>query len=263
MKTAKRLLNNDLPNPKQVIIRRLVVFALVFMIIGVFALNFKSFVRVVNMYNYDKYLTSLYNLKKERGLSALQEINSSCIAYIEIEDLDIHLPIVETNSVQEEDYYLTHDFRKRENELGCPYQRYGTSVNQTTNTVFVGHSAFNQTLFKNQKNQSIFGKLNKYIYANDSFNYHIIVETIDDVFNYQVISVLLVNSENSTDPQLVAYNTKNIATQSQFDNFYNTIKTNSLISGLPTAEFGNKFLTLYTCSTETLGYRVIVVAKQV
>ncbi len=263
MKTAKKLLNNDLPNQKQVIIRRLVIFALVFTIVGVFAFNFSSFMRVINMYNYDKYLTSLYNLKKEKGLSALQEINGSCVAFVEIEDLDIHLPIVEATSLQEEDYYLTHDFRKMQNELGSPYQRYGTSVNQTTNTVFVGHSAFNQTLFNDQKNQYIFGKLNKYIYADDSFNYHITVETIDNVFNYQVISGLLVNVENNTDPQLFAYNTKNIANQTQFDNFYNTIKTNSLILGLPTAEYGDKFLTLYTCSTETLGYRVIGVAKQV
>ena len=141
MSSAKKELIYDLPNPKREIFKRLVIFALIFMIVGVFALNLKSFMRIINMHNYDKYFTYLYNLKKEKGISALQEINGSCVAYIEIEDLDIHLPIVETTSVQEEDYYLTHDFRKRENELGCPYQRYGTSVNQTTNTVFVGHIA--------------------------------------------------------------------------------------------------------------------------
>lgn len=263
MKDAKKELIFDLPNPKREFFKRLVIFALIFMIIGVCVVNYKSFIRVYNMYNYDKYLTSLYNLKKEKGLSALKEINDSCIAYIEIQDLDIHLPIVEVQNTKEEDFYLKHDFRKWENELGSPYQKYGTVINQTTNTVFIGHSAYSQSIFNNKKNQTIFGKLNKYLYANDAFNYHITVETFDDVYNFQVISVLLLNIQNETAPELTIYNTKNISTQSQFDNFYNILKTKSLINNLITAEFGDKFLTLFTCSTADLDYRVMVVAKQV
>ncbi len=216
------------------------------------------------MYTYDRYLNSIYQLKKEKGLSALKEINNDCIAFVDVEDLNIHLPIVEVHSTEQEDFYLNHDFRKWNNELGSPYQKYGTQIGQTTNTVLIGHSAFNETIFNSSKNSSIFGKFNDYLYTNSNYNYIIKVETFDKTFTYQVVSVMRFNAKNGkSTSELEIYNTKNITSQAKFNSFYNTIKEKSIISDLPTAEYGDKFVTFFTCSTANLDYRVMVVAKEI
>ena len=216
------------------------------------------------MYTYDRYLTSLYKLKQEKGLTALKEINNDCIAYVDVQDLDIHLPIVEVKDAEHEDYYLNHDFRKRDNELGSPYQKYGTQLNATTNTVLIGHSAFNETIFNSSKSQSIFGKFNNYLVYNSAYNYTIKIETFDQTYTYQVISVMRFNAKTDTSAsELEIYNTKNINSQAKFNNFYNIIKEKSVINLTETAEYGDKFVTFFTCSTANLDYRVMVVAKQI
>lgn len=260
----KQKLQYDIPNFKQDILKRLVIFALSFILIFVISYNFKSFMRVWNILNYDSYLQKLYKLKNEQGLQALVDINSSCIAYLECEDLDIHLPIVSVDSKEEEDYYLSHDFLKRENELGSPYQKNGTNLNQTTNTVLVGHSAYTGSIFNIKKSRAIFGRFNEYLYANSNFNYTIKIETLDNLFEYKVVSVLKFNTKtgNHSEEQSI-YTTVNLTTQSQFNNFYNIIKSKSYIKNLDEATFGDKFITIYTCATDNLDYRVMVVAKQI
>ncbi len=254
----------EIPNYKQDAIKRLVIFALSFMLIFVICFNINSFLRVWNIINYDKYLEQLYSIKKEKGLEALVEINEQCIAYMECEDLNIHLPIVEVSGKSDEDFYLKHDFLKRENELGSPYQKYGTKLNQTSNTALVGHSAYTGSIFNITKSRSVFGRFNEYLYANTNFNYNIKIETLNEILNYKVVSVLKFNSKDGTGTdELKVYNTVHLNTQSQFDNFYNIIKTKSCINDLDVASFGDKFITIFTCATDNLDFRVMVIAKQV
>ena len=258
---AKKLVF-ELPDHKQDLIRRIVITVLVFVVLFIFAFNIKNFYRVWNMYTYDRYLSSLYDLKQQQGLSALKEINSACVAYVEIEDLDMHLPIVEVKSTTEENFYLNHDFRKWSNELGSPYQKFGTKIGQTTNTVLVGHSAFNETVFQSTKNQTIFGKLNDYVYDNPTFNYIVTLETFEQIHTYHIISIMRFNVKNGNAAQeLEVFNTKDITSEAKFNTFYNTIKSKTLIGGLPTAEYGDKFLSFFTCSTTNLDYRIIVCVR--
>ena len=260
---AKRL-KYTLPDPRQDAGKRFVLFAMIFVLLFVVSANLSSFLRVYNMYNYDSYLNELYEIKKRDGVAGLKNINNDCFAYLECEDIDMHLPIVSTSSKDDENHYLDHDFRHMENELGTPYQKFGTSLNQTTNTVFVGHSAFTETIFNKNKKQSIFGKLNNYLVKKDMYNYTITIDTIDNHFTYKIISVIMFysNSIGSTS-ELSIYDTVNLETEDKFDNFYRICKNRSVVGDLDSAVFGDKFLTLFTCSTSNLDYRVMVVAKLV
>ena len=254
----------ELSNPKQEFFKRLVIFAFSFLLVFTAFYSLKGFVRVWNINSYENYLNSLYEIKKEKGLSALVEINADCVAYIECDDLDVHLPIVELKNEEDENFYLTHDFKKNKNELGTPYQKYGTYIGVTSNTALVGHSAFTRTINNKTVNQSIFGKFNNYLYKNSSYNYEIKVDTLNNSYTYKVISVIMFYANNlEAINEFKLYNTVNITTQSEFDQFYNTAKDRSMISGLDTANFGDKFLTIMTCSTEDLDYRVMVIAKQI
>ena len=245
-------------------LKRVVIFILSSLLVLVVVFNVNTFSRLFNMYNYDRYLNSLYKLKQSKGLSALAEINSSTFAYIECEDLNMHLPVVETKNTTEEDFYINHDFRKQANELGCPYQKSSTKLGETTVSTLVGHSAFTNTIFNIKKDQSIFGKLNQYLYRSTAYNYKITVETFTDLYTFKVVGVMRFNVKNGSGAdEMSVYSTVNISSQSQFDSFYQKIQNKSVIGIVETPHYGDTFLTLFTCSTSDLDYRVMVVAKQV
>ena len=257
-------LSSTLRNYKKEHIKQLVIFLLASLLIVVAVFNIKTFSRVFNMFNYDKYLNSLYELKTKKGLGELCKINADCIAYIECEDLDMHLPVVKTSNIEDENYYLDHDFKKRKNELGSPYQKSSTNIEETTVATFVGHSAYTQTIFNSTKNQSIFGKLNQYLYSSTNYNHLISVETLNAKYTYKVVSVIKFNATNGQSAdEMKIYGAVNLETQSQFDDFYNNLKSHSAVDNLEPAEFGDKFLTLFTCATSNLDFRVMVVAKQI
>ncbi|MGN1221967.1 MAG: hypothetical protein ACI4TT_01880, partial [Christensenellales bacterium] len=62
--------------------------------------------------------------------------------------------------------------------------------------------------------------------------------------------------------QLGIYQTTNFASQADFDVFYDNIKQCSVVGGLDEAEYGDKFLTIFTCSNTDLDCRVMIVSKQ-
>ena len=215
------------------------------------------------MFTYDSYLQSLYQIKQEQGVKGLQNINDDCIAYLECDDLDVHLPIVQTKNKQDEQFYLTHDFKKRSNEFGSPYQRSDSQFGTTDNAVFEGHSTFVESLFNHKKSQTIFGAFNNYLQKNSNYNYLIKIETPTQIFTYKVVSAISFNTK-STDisRQLSIYQTTIFSSRADFDVFYDNIKQCSVLGELDDAEYGDKFLTIFTCSNIDLDYRVMIVLKQ-
>ena len=240
-------------------IRRITILGLIVALVVTLAVNAKNFYNAYIIYDYDNYLTKLYEKKQENGVQALKEINSNFYCYIDIEDIDLHLPIVKTTSTEDEEYYLEHDFKDRNNPVGVPYNLFGGEIESTHNTTIIGHSAFVHTLFSSTKNQSLFSKLNNYMNYNSLYTYKITLETLDKIYEYKVASVLLTHKDKL---DMDIYSATNFASQTAFNNYYNKIKSNSKISGLEEATFGDKFITLYTCYSN-LDYRVMVIAKQV
>ena len=82
-------------------------------------------------------------------------------------------------------------------------------------------------------------------------------------YNYIVISGFTFDAENFTDNDILAYATTNITTEQQFNEFKQSITILSNITSGIKAEYGDRFLTLFTCSTQNLRYRVVIVAKLV
>ena len=87
--------------------------------------------------------------------------------------------------------------------------------------------------------------------------YYAIVEGRLDEKEGRITSYLKENKNN------LVYSTKEINNETQFNNFYNTLLEVSTIDTGVTASYGDKFLTLFTCSEENLDYRVAVVEKQI
>lgn len=240
-----------------------VIFVLLLALLASLNIFYTNYTNTLRLVNYDKIMQKLKTIKDEQGINALTKINSNFLAWISIEDLEIELPIVKTSNKDEENYYLSHDFEHYSNKLGSPYQKHNTQIGQSTNTVFVGHSAFNSTMFDQTYTSNLFGKLYYYAYSNLGYSYTIKVQTLTDNFTYKVLSVLKFHNEDTTCDEYSVFNTKNIESQSQFDSFYSTLKTKTLMEFDETAQFGDKFLSLLTCSTENRYDRILVVAKQI
>lgn len=239
--------------------------AIVLLIFALFASVWQN-IDVIIMINrkahYDNYMKALEEKKEREGLQVLKEQNSDFIAWITVEDVGISLPVVET-SIDRQEYYLNHDFDKKENPLGTPYQKYGCDVESTTNTCFIGHSSYNIGSFGNVVSQSIFGTLNQYLSYNTDYTYKIKVSTLNYTYYYEIFSVIRFNIKQDHSDELKLYNSINLSNETTFNRFVNSAKSLSVINFNKEVTFGDRFLTLFTCSTDNLNYRVMVIAKMV
>lgn len=221
--------------------------------------NYNNIKLGLRISNFDQYILSYKKIKYTEGIDKLKNINSSFLCWLDCPGVNISLPIVKTNNEQEENFYLDHDFEKYNNPLGSPYQKSNCNIEQTANTVFVGHSTYNQTWFGRETNQKVFGNLQNYLSSN--INLDVTVQTLTKKYTYKIFASFSFDSVNHSNDDIIAYTTADITTQSQFNNFYNTIKDISVIQTDTTAQFGDRFLTLFTCSPLNLQNRVVVVAK--
>ena len=89
------------------------------------------------------------------------------------------------------------------------------------------------------------------------------VQTASQTYTFVVFSVIEFDSRDITSKVSNIYNTSDISSQSQFDAFYNDAKELSCVKLNQTAEYGDKFLTMFTCSEDDLSHRIMVIAKQI
>ena len=221
--------------------------------------NYNNLKLGLRINSYDKIIAGYEQVKKEQCIQKLLDINENFVAWLTCDGANISIPVVKTQTKDDENFYLDHDFEKYSNPLGIPYQKHNCNIDTTTNTVFVGHSAYTQTWIGNQTTQAVFGNLQNYLSKN--LNLNVSVQTLQTTYNYKIISAFSFDSENYDDDDIIAYTTTNITTQSQFNNFYNNIIQSSAIDTGVTATFGDKFLTLFTCSANNLQNRIVIVAK--
>ncbi len=252
--------------PKITFKQVLIVF-LVFTICVSMQSAIESFSLIYTERHYSEYLRQLEVKKNTEGFDSLLEINPNIMAWITIDDIGLSLPIVKTTSKQDEDFYLNHGVDNKKNALGCPYQPHDFDL-ANNNSMFIGHSSYNFSLFNSTTNQSLFGKLNRYIdETRSSFNYNIKLETSSGIATYHIAGLFKFKITDTTDTKYTEvysniFNQNNLDTQAKFDSFMSTLEKYSKFSGSIDASFGDKILTLFTCYYN-LDYRTIIVATQI
>lgn len=197
------------------------------------------------------------NLKNNYGIEKLYETNEDFVGWIKCEDIGLSFPIVASNDENDQEHYLTHDFENKESNFGCPYLKYGCSLESSNNSTVVGHSIFWNGVV-------IFSEFINYLNVanNQNFNYLITIETDKGLQTYEIFSAFQINiRENMADSYFI-YNTANF-NAGDFDKFYSTCKELSVIERNIAVDIEDKFLTIITCSKINLDYRVIVVAKMI
>lgn len=179
--------------------------------------------------------------------------NEDMAAWLVVPDTRIDYPVMWTP--RDENYYLRRDFEGRDDQNGCLILDTDSSVDpMTTNLIIHGH---------NMKSGAMFGDLDKYK-DETYFQEHreMLLHTEEGLHTYEVLAVFRSQVYKKTDQVFKFYQFFQADTQEEFDDFYNNIKELSLYDTGVTAEFGDRFLTLSTCSYHVDRGRFVVVARE-
>lgn len=194
-------------------------------------------------------------VKTENPYAEVFSMNDDMVAWLLIEGTKIDYPVMQTP--EDENYYLHRDFYGNEDQAGCLILDTDSSLQGeiTTNQIIHGH---------NMRAGTMFGELDLYQDEEYCKNHsRIRLFTRETERNYEVISVFYSQVYLTTDLVFKYYNFFQADTEEEFQYFYDNIKTLSLFDTGVEAEFGDRFLTLSTCSYQVEEGRFVVVAKEV
>lgn len=179
--------------------------------------------------------------------------NEDMAAWLVVPDTPIDYPVMWTP--RDENYYLRRGFDGKSNQNGCLILDTDSCLSPlTTNLIIHGH---------NMNSGTMFGKLDNY--KEESFfqdHREMQLHTEEGVRTYEVIAVFRSEVFKKTDQVFKYYKFFQADTQEEFDDFYENIKAMSLYDTGVTAEYGDHFLTLSTCSYHVERGRFVVVARE-
>lgn len=184
----------------------------------------------------------------------LFEQNEDMIAWIQIDDTKIDLPIVQTP--EDEDKYLLLDFEGNYNVNGTLLMDTDSDASKpSTNIIVHGH---------NMKSGEMFGDLD--LYADETYakEHEIITVFYQGVKKeYQVMSTFYSQVYKKTDTVFKFYKFFEATNLEEFNDYYENCKQLALFDTGVEAEFGDEFLTLSTCAYQVENGRFVVVAKMI
>lgn len=184
----------------------------------------------------------------DAGLRRLHEMNSDLWGWITISGTAVDYPIMFTPDDPE--FYLRRDFDKQDSRSGVPFLD-GNCTEESDNLILYGH---------NMNDGSMFAALADYR-DKDYYKAHrlITLKTLTFEAQYEVFSVFLANANSG----FRYYESLAFSDESDFQAYIQSLEQLSLYSTGTTAVYGDKLLTLSTCSYHVTDGRLVVVAKQV
>ncbi len=180
--------------------------------------------------------------------------NEDMAGWLQIPDTNIDYPVMWTP--ENEEFYLRKGFDGEYDKAGCLILDTDSNVEPaTTNLIIHGH---------NMKAGTMFGKLEKYEDAEYAASHSIVnLYTPENLRTYEVVAVFYSQVYKKSDTVFKFYKFFEANSQEEFLDFYNNIKELSLYDTGVTAEYGDRFITLSTCSYHVDNGRFVVVAKEV
>lgn len=192
--------------------------------------------------------------------------NKRLIGWIRMDGTDIDCPVLQ--SIENYDFYLTHDLDDNESEQGCiildPDSEIGIGTKETgylegyepsTNQLVHGH---------NMKSGTMFGALD--YYAKESFaNAHPYIY-FDSLYEHRTYEVLLAfySKVYPEDENVFKYYNFNQAnTPKEFDDWLSEIQALAIYERDVQVAYGDEMITLSTCAYQEENGRFAVVGRRV
>ena len=175
--------------------------------------------------------------------------NNDLVGWLYVDGTNIDYPVMYRNDGN--DFYLTHGFDKKKRSGGMLFMDYECSINDSDNMIIYGH---------NMNGGTMFHELSKYK-KKEFFeeNGYIRFDSLYKTGTYRVIGAMHVRIKDT----FRYYEFIKANTQEEFDDYIANVKKLSLYDTGETAQWGDRLLTLSTCSYNTNNERFVVVAKWV
>lgn len=176
------------------------------------------------------------NAKDKSVYNKLHDKNSDFVGFLKIPDTKISYPVMQT--VNEPDYYLTHDFNREYSFYGTPYIDYRCKK-ESSNIIVYGH---------NINDGRMFGELMEYT-SYEFFKKHrrIYFTTQDEESRYEIISVIKCNNDSSWYAFIDAENEKEYGKYLEFALSSSIYDCDVDISNY---DGNGQFITLSTCGND-------------
>ena len=176
-----------------------------------------------------------FDLRKESinniDFSKILSMNNDTKGWIEVNGTDINYPFVQTDN---NDYYLTHSFSKKENSAGWIFIDYRNDINNLSkNTIIYGHGRLNNTMFGSLK------KIVKNPWLSNKDNFYVKTATSTDTSLWQVFSTYTIEPES--------YYITTKFNDSEYSEFIKKIKNRSVYNFNVELNNNDKILTLSSC----------------
>lgn len=151
-------------------------------------------------------------------------------------------------------YYMDHQFDGAENPAGMIYMDYRNALSpRSDNLILYGH---------NMRNGSRFGTLGRYtdsgyLLANPVFTFADLYETVEyipfAIFHTTVLS---------DDPSYFAFDQTDFADETAFQAYVNAVRERSVLDLPAEVRYGDRLLTLATCSSAHERGRLVIVCRE-
>ncbi len=188
------------------------------------------------------------------NLAPLHEQNPDLAGWLSIEGTVIDYPVMFRSD--SEDYYLAHNFDGEQDKNGALLIQAGCDpFTPGTNVIIHGH---------NMKSGKMFGSLDEYK-DEAYFREHPVIrfDTLYERGEYEIVAVFLSRVYRKNEDVFKYYQFFGAETQAEFDGFYRNIKALGLYDTGVTADYGDTFITLSTCTYHVENGRLVVVARKV
>jgi len=177
----------------------------------------------------------------------LLKTNNETVAWIKVNNTKVNYSVVQHN---DNEYYLKHDFNKRNNSNGWIYADYRDNFEYFgSNTIIYGHNLINRSMFG-----SLIWCLKKSWYTNEE-NQYIKISTPTSNTVWKIFSMYSITPE-------VYYLKTYFETDEEHQKFVDTLKNRSIYDFKEDISYEDKILTLSTCSDDGTK-RVVIHAKMI
>ena len=181
--------------------------------------------------------------------------NSDMVAWIKIPDTCVDYPVMWTPD--DEEYYLRKDFNKKYDKTGVPFLDTDSSMYPaSTNMIIYGHN------FKNIMFYDVLKYEDETYYKDHPYLY---LYGKDCEHRYAVLAAFRSRVYYTTDTCFKYYKFFNASSEAEFNDFYDNVKKLSYYDTGVTASYGDRFVTLSTCSDHLPGGvgRFVLVAVEI
>ncbi|AFL99988.1 hypothetical protein Desde_1584 [Desulfitobacterium dehalogenans ATCC 51507] len=188
-------------------------------------------------------------------LSKLQELyrrNPDIVGWLKIEDTVIDYPVMQ--NPQDGEYYLSHDFDKKESKHGLPFLDVHCQIDDGDILLIHGHYIKNGMMFADLMKY----KEERFYQEHPTFQFSTLYETAD----YEIVAVILSKVYRKAEKIFKYYQVEKVGTPAEFDSYIQNVKQLALYDTGVTAQYGDKLVVLSTCEYSTENGRLAVIARK-